>query len=160
MTENGVHWRHALVTGAVVLLGAYVFLKLVLARGNALPQNSWFALIAIVLLSLAVLAGGWEVRAYLRGNSTRPPSATRARRALVASQACVLAGAALSGWFAGYALIELGRLDASSAPAGLRQAAALLIASLAAVGVGFLVQHWCRIPDDDDEHTGGGSVRS
>nr|WP_279671394.1 DUF3180 domain-containing protein [Flexivirga meconopsidis] len=162
VTENGVSWRHAAGVGGIVLVLSFVALKLVSTRGNTLPHNSWFALIAIVLLTVAVLAGGWEVRAYLRGQSTRPPSPQKARRALVAAQACVLAGAALAGWFAGYALVEAGRLEASSAFSGMVQAIVLFVASVGAVAVGLVVQAWCRIPEDkdDDKPPGGGSVHA
>jgi hypothetical protein len=118
---------------------------------------SWFLLVTIVLLSVAVLAAGAEVRAYLRGTSTRPPSPQRARRAVVAAQACVLAGAMFAGWFGAYALIELGRLDASSAFGNMVQAAVLCVASIGAAVTGLIVQGWCRIPEDKDRDEDGDS---
>lgn len=156
MSENGVTWRHAAVVGAVVLGVVYALLRLSVSRGNGLPRGTWFALVAIVLLSLAVLAGGWEVRAYLRGTSTRPPSPQRARRTLVAAQACVLAGAAVAGWYAAYALVEAGRLSANSALSGMVQAIVLAIASIGAVAAGLVAQGWCRIPEDKDDDSRGG----
>lgn len=161
MNESGITWRHATGVGVVLLLVCYGVLRWTTAHGHGLPRMSWFLLVTIVLLSVAVLAAGWEVRDYLHGNSTRPPSPQKARRALVAAQACVLAGAMFAGWFAAFALIELGRLEASSALGGMIQALVLLVAAIGAVIVGLLVQSWCRIPDDkDDDSPGGGAVRS
>ena len=160
MTENGVNWRHAAGVGGAVLVIVYVVLRWWVMRGNVMPHGSWFALFAIVLLSFAVLSGGWEVRTYLRGTSTRPPSPQRARRTLVAAQACVLVGSTIGGWYAAYALLEVGRLSASSAFVGMIQALVLMAASVGAVVAGLLTQGWCRIPKDeeDNDSTGGGPV--
>lgn len=158
MNESGVTWRHAAGVGVVVLLVCYGLLRWTTAHGHGLPHMSWFILVTLVLLSFAVLAAGWEVRAYLHGTSTRPPTPLRARRALVAAQAWVLAGSMFAGWFAAFALVELGRLDAGSARGGLIQAIVLLVGSIGAVIVGLVVQGWCRIPknkDDDDDSPGG-----
>ncbi|WP_446666148.1 DUF3180 domain-containing protein [Flexivirga sp. B27] len=161
MNESGITWRHAVGVGAVLLLVCYGVLRWTTSHGHSLPHMSWFLLVTIVLLSIAVLAAGWEVRSYLHGTSIRPPSPQKARRALVAAQACVLAGAMFAGWFAAYALTELGRLDAGSALGGLVQAVVLCVASIGAVVVGLLVQSWCRIPDDPDDHDSpGGSLRA
>lgn len=159
--ESGVTWRHAAGVGVVLLLVCYGVLRWTTAQGHGLPHMSWFLVVAFVLLSIAVLAAGWEVRAYLHGTSLHPPSPQKARRALVAAQACVLAGAMFAGWFGAYALIELGRLDANSALGGLIQAIVLFVVSIGAVVVGLVVQGWCRIPEDkDDDSPGGGSLRA
>lgn len=160
MNESGVTWRHATGVGVVVLLICYGLLRWTTAHGHALPHMSWFILVTLVLLSAAVLAAGWEVRAYLNGTSTRPPSPQKARRALVAGQAWVLAGAMFAGWFGAFALVELGRLDAGSALGAMIQASVLSVGSVGAVVVGLVVQGWCRIPKDkdDDDAPGGGSI--
>lgn len=162
MKELGVTWRHAAGIGVVILLVSYGVLRWTTAQGHGLPHMSWFILVTLVLLSFAVLAAGWEVRTYLQGGSTRPPSPLKARRALVASQAWVLAGAMFAGWFGAFALIELGRLDAGSALGGMVQAIVLFLGSIGAVAVGLVVQSWCRIPKDknDDDAPGGGSLRA
>ncbi|MFC6704150.1 DUF3180 domain-containing protein [Flexivirga alba] len=162
VNESGVTWRHAAGVGVVVLLVCYGLLRWTTAQGHGLPHMSWFILVTLVLLSVAVLAAGWEVRDYLHGTSMRPPSPQKARRALVAAQAAVLAGAMFAGWFGAFALIELGRLDASSALGGMIQAIVLCAGSIGAVVVGLVVQGWCRIPKDkdDDDAPGGGTLRA
>ena len=162
MNESGVTWRHAAGVGVVVLLVCYGLLRWSTAQGHALPHMSWFILVTLVLLSVAVLAAGWEGRDYLHGNSIRPPSPQKARRALVAAQATVLAGAMFAGWFAAFALVELGRLDAGSARDGMIQAIVLCAGSIGAVAVGLVVQDWCRIPKDkdDDDAPGGGTLHA
>ncbi|GGB27124.1 hypothetical protein GCM10011492_16790 [Flexivirga endophytica] len=161
MTDSGITWRHAAGVGVVILLLCYGVLRWTTAHGHGLPHMSWFLLVTMVLLSIAVLAAGWEVRSYLQGTSVRPPSPQKARRALVAAQAAVLAGAIFAGWFGAFALIELGRLDASSALSRMIQAIVLCVASIGAVVVGLVVQSWCRIPkDQDDDPPEGGSLRA
>ncbi|MGN6414500.1 DUF3180 domain-containing protein [Flexivirga sp.] len=162
VNESGLTWRHAAGVGVVVLLISYGVLRWTTAHGHGLPHMSWFLLVTLVLLSFAVLSARWEVRAYLHGTSTRPPSPQKARRALVAAQAWVLAGAMFAGWFGAFALTELGRLDAGSALGGMIQAIVLFVGSVLAVVVGLVVQGWCRIPQDkdDDDNSPGGSLRA
>lgn len=168
MSESGVTWRHAAGIGGVILLACYGILRWTTAHGHGLPRMSWFLLVTLVLLSVAVLAAGWEVRAYLLGQSTRPPTPQKARRAVVAAQAWVLAGAIFAGWFGAFALIELGRLDAAGAFGKMVQAAVLFAASIGAVATGLIVQGWCRIPKnkdkdgdrDNDDSSGGGALRA
>ena len=161
MSSAGINWRHALGVGVVILLVSYGLLRYTTAHGHGLPHISWFILVTLILLSIAVLAAGWEVRAYLQGTSTRPPTPQRARRAVVAAQAWVLAGAIFAGWFGAYALIEAGRLDASSALGGMIEAIVLFVASVGAVITGLVVQAWCRIPKDkDDDDSPGGAMRA
>lgn len=162
MSDAGVTWRHATGVGLVVLLASYGVLRYTTTHGSGLPHMSWFILVTIVLLSIAVLAAGWEIRAYLRGESTRPPTPLRARRALVAAQSWVLAGGVSAGWFGAFALIELGRLDAQSALGNLILGIVLFLASIGAIVVGLLVQGWCRLPQrkDDDDRPGGGPLQA
>lgn len=148
----------ALLTGAA----AWVLLDLWTGSGGTRPPLSWPTAVGTLVLAAAVLAAGWPVRSWQRdrararsaGNGPRPPG--RPLDPLVAARTAVLAkaaaygGAVLVGWFAGQALVLLPDLVG----ARKRDLLIALLATLAAVLLvvaGFVVQHWCRVPPDDDD---------
>lgn len=153
MSGTQLDWKHALGVAGVVFLIGYGVLQFWSDRGHSLPQNSWIAVGVVVLMAVLMLYTGNEIRVYLRGESARPPSPQRARGTVVAAQACVLGGAVFTGWYAGTAAVQAGRLQTSTGPAGLTVAIVLTVACVGLVGSGLIVQWWCKLPDDDDDPT-------
>lgn len=165
--------------GALTALLAAVAWKLVQNSGGTLPRHSWWELLVIAVLAGCLAAGGWRVREQVRTrtrakreadaawrsgldegevraaaagvmrSSHEGPSADTARRVVVLSQAAAVGGGVLSGWYVGQGLVQLQRLDVPAA----RDAVVLLgVLSLAGAGLsvlGFVVQRWCTIPDDE-----------
>lgn len=160
MKVGQLTWKHALGVALVVLVIGYGILQIWSSRGHSLPQNSWVAVGVVVLMAVLVLYVGNEIRIYLRGESTRPPSPQRARSTLVAAQACVLGGAAFTGWYAGTAIVQAGRLQTTTGPGGFTLAVVLTVACAALVVSGLIVQWWCKLPEDDDEKPGRGGRRA
>ncbi|WP_186526278.1 DUF3180 domain-containing protein [Leekyejoonella antrihumi] len=164
MIENGVTWKHAAGCGGLVFVVAYAALRLWSTRGHAMPNNSWFALGVLVLMIALVLVGGWDIRRYLQGQSTRMPTPMRARRTLVAGQACALGGSAVAAWYVAHAAVDARSLDVPSVQDAFWMAVLLAAGALGLVAAGFVVQSWCRIPDDDDQErrrrrgSGGGGA--
>lgn len=166
MSQDGVTWKQSAAVGAIVFLIAYGALRLWSSHGHAMPQNSWFAFGVIIAMIAMVLVGGWSIREYLHGQSLRPPSPQRARRTLVAGQACALAGAVVVGWYAAHAAVFARHLEIPSDRSDFWMSLALTAVAVGLVVAGFVVQAWCRIPDDDDEERrrrqggsgGGGAV--
>lgn len=144
-------WKHALGIAAVVFVLSYAALQVWSSQGNALPQNSWIAVGVIVVMAAFVLFMGNEVRVYLRGESVRPLPPQRARSTLVASQACVLAGAAFAGWYAGTVAVNVDRLQSTSGPRAFTVALVLTLACVALIATGLVVQWWCKLPEDDED---------
>ena len=120
--------------------------------GNPLPL-SWSAVVATVALVAVVIAAGLPVRRWVRGRRDRALDPLVAARTAVLAKASAYGGAALVGWYLSQGLLLLPDL------VGARRERFIvaLLASAAAAGVsvaGFVVQHWCRIPPDDDETPG------
>ncbi len=120
--------------------------------GNPLPL-SWSAVVGTVALVVAVIAAGLPVRRWVNGRRDRPLDPLVAARTAVLAKASAYGGAALVGWYLSQGLLLLPDLVG----ARRERFTVALIAALAALGVsvaGFVVQHWCRIPPDDDETPG------
>lgn len=120
--------------------------------GNPLPL-SWSAVVGTLALVVVVVAAGLPVRRWVRGRRTRALDPLVAARTAVLSKAAAYGGAVLTGWYASQALLVLPDL------VGVRRERFViaLVATGAAVAVsvaGFVVQHWCRIPPDDDDTPG------
>lgn len=144
-------WKHALGVAGVVFVLSYAALQVWSSQGNSMPQNSWIAVGVIGVMAGFVLFMGNEVRIYLRGESVRPLPPERARSTLVASQACVLAGAAFAGWYAGTVAVNIDRLQTTTGPSAFTIALVLTVACIGLVATGLIVQWWCKLPEDDDK---------
>jgi len=117
--------------------------------GNPLPL-SWPAVVGTVALVAVVIAAGLPVRKWVHGRRDRALDPLVAARTAVLAKASAYGGAALVGWYLSQALLILPDLVG----ARRERFVVALLAALAAVGVsvaGFVVQHWCRIPPDDDD---------
>ncbi|CAM3133796.1 MULTISPECIES: DUF3180 domain-containing protein [Dermacoccus] len=170
--------RSALIAGVVVTAVTALAMQLVRNGGNALPQHSWWEMLLVVALSGAHVAGGWLVRDQVRTRTKAKreadarlragqdealarsaaagvmqghegPSADTARRVVVFSQAAAIGGAVLTGWYAGQAVVQFGRLHIASVRSGVILLGALVVASVVLSVLGFVVQKWCTIPDDE-----------
>jgi len=120
--------------------------------GNSLPL-SWSAVVGTVALVVVVIAAGLPVRRWVNGRRDRPIDPLVAARTAVLAKASAYGGAALVGWYLSQGLLLLPDLVG----ARRERFTVALVAAVAAVGVsvaGFVVQHWCRIPPDDDETPG------
>ncbi|NYJ73468.1 DUF3180 family protein [Allobranchiibius huperziae] len=151
MNAGQLTWKHALGVAAVVFVVAYAALAVWNAHGHAMPQNSWIAVGVVVVMAAMVLFAGNEIRIYLKGESTRPPSPQRSRSTLVAAQACILAGAAFAGWYAGTAAVDAGRMQTTTGPSSFLLAVVLIVVCVALVVSGLVVQWWCKLPEDDED---------
>lgn len=165
MTQDGVTWKQSACVGGIAFLLAYGALRLWSSRGHAMPHNSWLALAVMVIMIVMVLLGGWDIREYLRGRNSRVPTPQRARRTLVAGQACALAGAIVVGWYAAHAAVFARYLDVPSGRGGFWLSLLLTAGAVGLVVAGFVVQSWCRIPEDDEDDprrrgNGGGGALS
>lgn len=134
------------------------------SRGWIPVLTPWASAVAIVI-GAVVLVCGLAVR-RLRAHERTWMTPTGAATTAAAAQASVLCGSVLAGLYAGELVATL--LAAASSPAMTQlawTAGWCMVACLAWLGVGLLVEHWCAIDghDDGDEGSsqgGGGGVRS
>lgn len=126
----------------------------VLARRLSWPplELSYSSLIVLGVVSLALFALGWRVRAWRNGQRKRPLNPLFAVRMLLLAQASAYAGVLLCGWHTGRVVDRLW----TSFFAGERLGSLTLLFALAGGGcflavTGCIVERFCRLPPDKPE---------
>ncbi len=135
------------ITGAVL---AYLLEVGLVASGRPTLVPPPTFPISLVVISAVVIALGWPIRQTLRGKRTARLDPFRAMRVVLLAKASTLVGALLGGASLGVIAHLLSR---PVAPAGSDVGFTVfsLIASLAALAAGLIVEQWCRIPPDGRE---------
>lgn len=135
----------ALVVGAV----AYAALSVLQSRDGTLvpvPAPMWAG---IGVIAAVVLLLGRSVRRLTEGKVTRM-DALRAARVAMLAKASALSGGALIGYFGAQLLIGWSNLGAPVLRDHALSAGAATIAAVLLVFAGLVVEHWCRLPPEDD----------
>lgn len=168
----------ALVAFAVVTFISAAIMQFVRNSDRALPQHSWWEVLLVLGLGAALVTAGWRVRDQVRARTRAKqeadaalragqgeddvraaaagvmrghdgPSPETARRVVVFSQAGAVGGGVLAGWYLGQAVIHLMRLNIASSRSAAMLLGVLTLAAVVLSAVGFVVQAWCTIPDDE-----------
>lgn len=106
--------------------------------------------ISLLVIAAVVVALGWPIRQVLRGHRTARLDPFRAMRVVLLAKASVLMGALLGGASLGVIAHLLSR---PVLPAGSDVGSTVfsVVAALAAVAAGLIVEQWCRIPPESDD---------
>lgn len=127
---------------------------LVVVTANALdlfpPRVPWSAPIGLVVFAALVGALAWSTHQRLQVRRERMEP-QRAVAFLVLGKASALAGALVAGGYLGFALNFLTRLDASSPRDRVIRSAVAVVAGLAVMAGGLLLERACKVPGSDDE---------
>lgn len=140
------------IAGLLGLALAYVFNFMWESYGQMLPGIPWLAIVGMMILSVVLLIVGLPIKKWNEGDRTRVLDPLKAARVAIMAKAAALAGASLTGWYAGSAvyLLTTGGGARSSAGAGML----LAVASAAVLMiVGLVVESFCQLPPDDPEGT-------
>lgn len=143
--------RSLVLVAAVVGVVAWSALRLVETSGGLPLPLPWTALAGMLVLVAAVVAAGWPVRRWTRGDRTRRLDALQAARTLVLARAAAYAGAALTGFYAAQGLLALPDVDVEPRRERLVMAVLAIVCALLMVVAGLVVEHWCRTPVDEDD---------
>jgi hypothetical protein len=136
-----------------VLLGAVVgwLLQIALAASGSATftptATLWAALFAIAVI---VIVLGVPVRSTVRGKRERAVDPFYAMRVLVLAKASSLTGALLAGFAAALVVYALTRAGVPVTPAFVPDVVTV-IAALALLIAGLVVESWCRIPPEDHQ---------
>ncbi|SDQ16867.1 DUF3180 domain-containing protein [Quadrisphaera sp. DSM 44207] len=130
---------------------AWVVLGLVEQDGRPSLPLPWTAPAGLLVLAGALLGFGWPVRAWNRGRRDRPLDPLRAARTVVLARACAVAGAVLTGGYAGLVVLVAPAAGVEPQRERLLVAVAAVLAALGLAVAGLVVERWCRLPPDDDE---------
>ncbi|MFD0482147.1 DUF3180 domain-containing protein [Kineococcus sp. GCM10028916] len=144
--------RPGLLVGLAVIAGviAWSGLQIWIAGGHSEPDLMWRTTLTIGLLAVAVFGVGWPVRQWVNGEKSRRIDALRAARTAALAKAASVAGALLTGMFAGWFVHYLPTADIAARRSELLSAGADIVVSVLLLAAGLLVERWCRVPDDED----------
>ena len=105
--------------------------------------------VTLAAIGLIVVLSGWPIRQAVHGKSQRRIDPFQAMRVLLLAKASTLAGSLMGGLAVGIGLYLLSRPVLPPA-AALAPTIVTLVGSIVLVVCGLLVEHWCRIPPEDD----------
>ena len=132
---------------------------LIVITANALdlipPSVPWTAPTGLVLV--AALVGGLAYSTHQRIQVRRERiDPQRAVAFLVLGKASALGGAVVGGGYLAYALMFLTRLDAAGPRDRVIRSALAVLAGLALMITGLLLERACKVPRDHDEDSDNG----
>ena len=138
---------------AAALIGAAAG-WLVVLTANAFdvlpPRIPWSAPIGLVVFAGLVGALAWSTHQRLQVRRERMEP-RRAVAFLVLGKASALAGALVAGGYLGFALNFLTRLDAATPRDRVVRSAVAVVAGIALMAGGMLLERACKVPDSDDD---------
>jgi len=158
MTVTPIRPRDLVVTALVVAVVVHLLVRLTYGSLPAFPLSAGLPL---AVLGLAEAIGGSALRSRIRDRSgARPVQPLVAARAVLVARASALAGAVMTGVWAGLLAYVAPRSGDVAAAAGDTTAAALgVVGALVLIGGGLWLQHCCRTPDDPDGPEDAGDRR-
>ncbi len=143
--------RRALVVAALFGgLAGWLVVVVSDAFGNFAPRIPWSAPVGLAVFALlvAALARSTHQRIQVRRERVEPQ---RAVAFLVLGKASALAGALVAGGYLGFALNFLTSLEASAPRDRVIRSLVSVVAGLALVAGGLLLERACKVPGSDDE---------
>ena len=149
MTVTPIRPRDLVVTALVVAVVVHLLVRLTYGSLPAFPLSAGLPL---AVLGLAEAIGGSALRSRIRDRSgARPVQPLVAARAVLVARASALAGAVMTGVWAGLLAYVAPRSGDVAAAADDTTAAVLgVVGALVLVGGGLWLQHCCRTPDDPE----------
>lgn len=134
---------------AVAALGGWIAQRFASGAGYGAPVLHWTSLITMGAVSLLALVLGIRVLRYRQGKSKNPIDPIMAARTLVLAQAGAYGGAVIGGWHLGI-LVDFLAVGSTGSPA-LVSCIVMMISALVMVIVGFVVEHFCKIPPEETD---------
>ncbi len=123
-----------------------------------LPELTWFLPLSVLLLAVAEVLAGNNLRARIRRRPGAPPvQPIVAARSLALAKASALVGAIVAGVWAGllaYAAPRVDQLEAASRDA--RTGTVGLVAGVALAGAALWLEYCCRAPTPPDSDRAAG----
>jgi hypothetical protein len=153
--------RPLLLGAAVIAIITWLGLRSWSSTGHELPALPWTAPAVMALMAVAVLVAGVPVRRWTRGARTEPLDPLVAARTVVLAKSAQYAGALLTGWYTGQAVVLLSSLDVEPRRSLLLRALISVATAVAVWVAGWLVERFCRVDRrGEDDRTPPGASRT
>lgn len=150
-------WPRLLLIAAAVTALSVTVLRVLDGRGWIIVGPPVLSTVVTLGIAGAVLAMGWNVRQYVKGDRPGTDLIVAARTVALAT-AAAYTGALLTGWYAGHVLTVIGDLEiAARRDVAVGAGIAMLGAVVLAIA-GLVAEHWCEVPPQDQD--GGVSAES
>lgn len=148
-----------LLVAGVSAAASYAVLTFAESRGASVLAPPLLAGLVLLAIGAVVVALGWNVRQYTRGD--RPDvDAIVAARTVVLATAAAYTGALLTGWYGAHVLVALPDLAIESRRGVAVGAGVTLVCAVVLAVVGLVVERWCEVRRDDDDPPGADAAGS
>lgn len=149
-------WSTILGAFVSALMASYAVFVLAQGMGAPTPPATWLTQLFMVAVSLAVFLRGRAVRRMVAGEQTSM-TPLEAARVVTAAKTNIVVGSLLAGYFLAAVLFVAGRPPAAVRAELLISSSVGVFLAIVMVGIGVLVEAWCRVdPPEDDEALRGG----
>lgn len=147
MSTLKLSWISIVVAVAAVV--GWVAQRFASGAGLGSPVLHWTSLITMGAVTLLALILGIRVLRYRQGKAKVPIDPILAARTLVLAQAGAYGGAVIGGWHLGI-LVDFLAAGSTGSPA-LGSCIVMMIGALVMVIVGYVVEHFCKLPPDETD---------
>ena len=142
--------RHLVALLAAVAAVVWGVLRIAESRGATAPDLDWTAPVGVGLVAVAVAVSALALRRRLRGDRPRPHPLGIARMAVL-GKAGAHVGPIVGGFYLGYLVLLLPRLDVADRRDRAVISLVALGAAVALSVAGLVLERLCRVRGDDDE---------
>ncbi|MFJ1972305.1 DUF3180 domain-containing protein [Streptomyces sp. NPDC087903] len=127
---------------------------------GTLPSVPLAAPIVLAVIAVVLLATALSIRARLKAQRERRPGAKgvdplMAARAVVFGQASALVAALVAGMYGGTGVFLLESLDIPARRDQAIYAGFSVLAGIGVIAAAIFLEHVCKLPEDDDDHSTG-----
>jgi hypothetical protein len=145
----------------------YLFSKVITSNGGQVPVTPVNLILTLVAISIILSSFALPMLRYRRALAEQVKNSSAARpkrlnpfyavRLLVLAKATAISGALFAGWHIGVIWMQI---SSPVTPDSIWQNAFALLASIAMVIIGLIIERICRIKDDGAESLDGSNIKS
>lgn len=150
---SSIRFRWLAVIGLVAGAAGWLVNWWATRNGLPAPALQLSSLLTVLVITGITLVFGRKVLVWRNGSRKKPLNPILALRTLILAQACAYAGALSLGWHAGIFVDQVSLLGVRSAQGPLWGSLALMAGGIVMIGVGLVVESFCRLPPGDDAPT-------
>lgn len=150
-----------LVIALAAAVVVWAVLRVIAAQASTLPRIPVATAVVVALMGAGVLVAAFSLRGRIHGRpGVKPLPALASARYAVLGKATAHVGALLTGGYLGFTVFVLLELDGEARQVRLLPALATVAAALLVLVAGLVLEHFCRLPPDDESSSAQSSTGS